>query len=165
MITLLTILGLSFLILGHEAGHFFTAKAFRLKIDEFGFGFPPRMFAKKRGETEYSFNWLPFGGFVKIAGENDTPSGPAELQAVPEGEKKRYFAFQPAWKRVVIIVAGVAINFIIGWLLLSIVFMVGTPQIVVVTGVQANSPAALAGFHEGGVIKGFSGVTNLTEFI
>lgn len=165
MVTLLTILGLSFLILGHEAGHFFTAKAFRLKIDEFGFGFPPRMFAKKRGETEYSFNWLPFGGFVKIAGENDVPSNSIDLATVPEEEQKRYFSFQPAWKRVVIIVAGVAINFVIGWLLLSAVFMVGTPRIVVVTGVQEGSPAAGAGFQEGDIVKGFSGISELTGFI
>src|ERR1035438_1291253 len=71
LIIIIVIVGLSLLILGHEAGHFFVAKMFGLKIDEFGFGFPPRIFAvrPKNSETEYSFNWLPFGGFVRIGGE------------------------------------------------------------------------------------------------
>src|SRR5580698_6070509 len=69
LIIIIVIVGLSLLILGHEAGHFFVTKMFGLKIDEFGFGFPPRIFAIKRGDTEYSFNWLPFGGFVRISGE------------------------------------------------------------------------------------------------
>src|SRR6185437_15345570 len=69
LIILIVIICLSLLILGHEAGHFFVAKAFGLKVDEFGFGFPPRIKAWKKGETEYSINWLPFGGFVRIGGE------------------------------------------------------------------------------------------------
>src|SRR3989344_5007533 len=106
LIALFVIVGLSVLILGHEAGHFFVAKLFKLKVDEFGFGFPPRMFAWRpnrwikedgtlrqvQGETEYSFNWLPFGGFVKIAGENDRIQGNvSELHLLPEEEKKRVF--------------------------------------------------------------------------
>ncbi len=69
LIVILVIVGLSLLILGHEAGHFFAAKVFGLKVDEFGFGFPPRITAWKKGDTEYSVNWLPFGGFVRIGGE------------------------------------------------------------------------------------------------
>ena len=71
VIFFIVLFGLSALILGHEAGHFFAARWFKLKIEEFGIGFPPRIFARKKGETEYSVNWLPFGGFVRIAGEND----------------------------------------------------------------------------------------------
>lgn len=72
LIIILVIIGLSLLILGHEAGHFFAAKSFGLKVDEFGFGFPPRIKAWKKGDTEYSINWLPFGGFVKIGGSEES---------------------------------------------------------------------------------------------
>src|SRR3989338_9065364 len=58
------------LVLVHEFGHFFTAKRFGIRVDEFGFGFPPKLFSFKKGETEYSFNLLPLGGFVKIFGES-----------------------------------------------------------------------------------------------
>ena len=57
------------LIIVHECGHFFAAKLFGIKVDEFGIGFPPRVLAWRYGETEYSLNWLPFGGFVRIFGE------------------------------------------------------------------------------------------------
>ena len=58
------------LVLVHEAGHFFAAKIVKMRVDEFAFGFPPRLFSIKKGETEYSFNALPLGGYVKIHGEN-----------------------------------------------------------------------------------------------
>ena len=102
---IIVIVSLSFLILAHEAGHFFSARCFRLKVDEFGFGFPPRLFSwfpgKNRGRengTRYSVNLLPFGGFVKIAGEN---SGPDEIKAAEnlnENEKKRIFLFQAVYR-------------------------------------------------------------------
>src|SRR3989344_2327634 len=109
LIAIFVIVGLSLLILGHEAGHFFVAKLFKLKVDEFGFGFPPRLFAwrpkrwikhgatlrQAQGETEYSFNWLPFGGFVKIAGENDALSGdPQKSEEENAAIKKRLFMNQ-----------------------------------------------------------------------
>ena len=75
MIILLMIIGISVLILVHELGHFLAAKYFGLLVEEFGFGFPPRLFSKKIGETVYSFNLLPFGGYVKIYGENRTDTG------------------------------------------------------------------------------------------
>lgn len=163
---ILVIIGLSILIFGHEAGHFFVAKLFKLKIDEFGFGFPPRIFAKKKGETEYSLNWLPFGGFVKIAGENDRISSENEkLESLTPEEKKRIFLFQPAWKRALIILAGVTINFVIGWLLISIVFMVGTPKELVVSGVQEASPAAIAGIKTGDVVKNYLESAPFVDFI
>lgn len=186
LIAIIVIIGLSVLILSHEAGHFFAAKFFGLKVDEFGFGFPPRIFAwrskNKRvisaptsngegAETEYSLNWLPFGGFVKIAGESDpAPFDKGEEQAptvshVSEEEKKRLFNFQPAWKKALIIFAGVAINFLLGWLLVSIVFAVGTPQAVVVTGVEAGSPAAQAGIMSGDVLKGYKTTDDFINFV
>lgn len=171
LIVLIVIIGLSVLILGHEAGHFLVAKLFKLKIDEFGFGFPPRIFAwrpfdaaqGKKGETEYSINALPFGGFVRIAGENDRLNGDLEkLEALPEEEKKRFFFSQPAWKRALITGAGVAVNFIIGWLLISLIFMAGTPRALVISGIQKDSPASQIGIIEGDVIKDF---TKADEFI
>ena len=72
MTILIVIISLSLLILVHEAGHFFAAKFFGVRVDEFGLGFPPRIFGKKIGETTYSINLLPLGGFVKIYGEDST---------------------------------------------------------------------------------------------
>lgn len=166
MVTILIIIGLSFLILSHEAGHFFVARLFNLKIDEFGFGFPPRIFARKKGETEYSLNWLPFGGFVKIAGEDDRLTDSIEkLEALPPEEKKRLFMFQPPFKRALVIGAGVMVNFIIGWFLVSLVFLVGAPSVVIVEDVMANSPAALAGIKRGDIIVGYEKAQDFINFI
>ncbi|MDO8515852.1 MAG: site-2 protease family protein [bacterium] len=163
MFIIFVIACISFIIIAHEAGHFFTAKLFKLKIDEFGFGFPPRIKAFKKGEIEYSLNWLPFGGFVKIAGENDRMTdNVGHLEALPPEEKKHYFLFQPAWVRATVLLAGVFINFFLGWLLMTIVFMTGTPQILVVQGVEPNSPAALAGIKTDDIIKNY---TRADEFI
>jgi regulator of sigma E protease len=161
-------IGLSILILGHEAGHFFAARFFKLKIDEFGFGFPPRIFAwrPKNSETEYSLNWLPFGGFVKIAGENDRMNEDvAKLKELPEAERKRIFLFQPAWKRAVVLLAGVAVNFLIGWILITAIFMVGVPRAIVVSDVVSGSPAETAGFKKNDVILQFSEAELFTKFI
>ena len=76
LITILVfLLILSVLVLIHEAGHFFVAKKFGIKVEEFGFGFPPKMFSFKKGETIYSINWLPIGGFVKLYGEDEAGAG------------------------------------------------------------------------------------------
>jgi regulator of sigma E protease len=177
LIILLVIIGLSLLILGHEAGHFFVAKAFGLKIDEFGFGFPPRIFAIKRGETEYSFNWLPFGGFVKISGERgefamqDQLAGKTEAMTMDHAEKEkasrdpRLLFNQPAWKKSLIMLAGVFVNFIIGWLLITIVLLVGTPNALVISRAQAGSPAEQAGIMSGDVVKGFANSEDFIAFV
>jgi regulator of sigma E protease len=182
LIVILVIIGLSFLILGHEAGHFFVAKAFGLKVDEFGIGFPPRIVAKKFGDTEYSINWLPFGGFVRISGErgefeaispeegNAGASGVGAQIAAPQPEmsdadKARLFYNQPAWKKSVIVLAGVFMNFILGWLLIAAVFMVGVPQTLVISGTEAGSPAAAAGIQSGDVIKGYTDSQSFINYI
>ncbi len=188
LIAILVIIGLSLLILGHEAGHFVVAKLFGLKVDEFGFGFPPRIFAWRpkarrkgnetlrqdadgelsrttQGETEYSFNWLPFGGFVKIAGEQGEFGSDSRIDAATEEEKKRLFYFQPAWKRSLVILAGVMINFVIGWLLISLVLMIGTPQAVVITDVQPNSPAAAVGLQAGDKVNGYTDLQTFINFV
>ncbi len=148
MTIFILIISISFLILIHELGHFLAAKAFGRWVEEFGIGFPPRLFKKKIGETVYSVNALPFGGFVKIHGE----------QAREEGEidpmKERSFAVLSVWRRIVIIGAGVVMNFFMGWFLLSIIFMVGIPRAVVVTDVVKGAPAALVGIERGDVVVG-----------
>ena len=78
---LLFLIILLVLVLVHEFGHFFVAKRFGIRVDEFGFGFPPKLFGKKYGETEYTVNLLPLGGFVKIFGET-----PDDLPAVPSAQ-------------------------------------------------------------------------------
>lgn len=185
LIALLVIIGLAVLILGHEAGHFAVAKLFNMKVDEFGFGFPPRIFAwrpKKKitqpdgtiqevhSETEYSLNWLPFGGFVRIAGETDSPvevpttegtrEVPLEIEsasAAPvSSDDPRLFYNQAAYKRALVTIAGVTVNFLIGWILLSFVFMVGTPTAVVIVGLDKNTPAAQAGIQSGDIVVNYS---------
>ncbi len=159
LIGLLVFAGLSLLILAHEAGHFFAAKFFKLKVDEFGFGFPPRMFSWKRGETLYSLNWLPFGGFVRIAGEQDG------IENDPSIPRDRLFNTQPLWKRLIVIVAGVLINFIAGWLIISGVFMAGMPTAVVINEVRPGSPAYEAGFQSGDIVKGFESSASFSNYI
>ena len=145
------------LVLVHESGHFFTAKRFGIRVDEFGFGFPPKLFGIKRGETEYTFNALPIGGFVKIFGENpdeENTYGP---------DKERSFVNKPAWQQAIVLFAGIFANFLLAWLLFSFGFMSGLPTSVgserkgyqlkdvnlVVVSVLANSPAEKAGLKTG----------------
>src|SRR6185369_2224467 len=90
---------LSILVLIHEAGHYFVARFLNIKVEEFGFGLPPRAFGIRRGETLYSINWLPIGGFVKLYGEDSAGSGSVDLksQALPTKDKDRAFYARPVW--------------------------------------------------------------------
>jgi regulator of sigma E protease len=152
-----------------------VAKLFKLRVDEFGIGFPPRMFAWKKGETEYSVNWLPFGGFVKIAGENDhMDKETAVMESAVDGVvtpiaevagKDRYFFARPAWQRALVLFAGVAVNFFIGWLFLTIVFAVGTQPILAIQNVDVNSPAASAGVEAGDIIQHYEHVGDFIAYI
>ena len=156
MTILLTILGLALLILVHELGHFLCAKLFNIRVDEFGIGFPPRVFGKKIGETLYSVNLLPLGGFVRLAGETVTP---AALQ------DPRSFSAAPATARAIIVAAGVIVNIVAGWALIAAVLFVGTPNAIVIDEVRQGTPAAIAGFRAGDVVNGFVEAKALTEFI
>ncbi len=146
MIIVYVIIGLSLLILVHELWLFFVAKLFGVRVDEFGFGYPPRLFAKKYGETEYSINALPFGGFVKIYGE--------DVSKVDKSDPayKRSFASQPAWKRSAIILAGVFMNVVLAFVLLSLIFMLGAPKHMGIASVTENSPAEEAGLQAGDIV-------------
>jgi regulator of sigma E protease len=123
------------LVVIHEFGHFLAAKAFGIKVLEFGIGFPPKAVTYlRKGETEYTLNWLPIGGFVRLLGEED-PSDPRSLAA------------QSAWKRLTVIYAGVVMNLILAVVLLAVGYMV--PREVdftraQVTSVSEDSPAAEA---------------------
>lgn len=143
IIAVIAFLGiLAGLILAHELGHFVTAKASRVRVDEFGLGFPPRLLSIKRGETRYSLNAIPLGGFVKMAGEED-PKVPGSLASKGIGT------------RLLILSAGSLMNALLPLLLFSIAFMVPHDTLVgqvVVEEVATNSPAASAGFESGDVI-------------
>lgn len=123
MSVILLIVVLVALIVVHELGHFFAAKLSGMRVDEFGVGYPPRAAAKRFGETEYSLNWLPFGGFVKIYGEDD-PQG-TETSAENAG---RAFSDKNRALQAFVLIAGVAMNLVFAWLLISGSLLVGTPR-------------------------------------
>ncbi len=115
---------LSVVVLIHEAGHFFTARRFGIKVEEFGFGFPPRLFGKKRKGTIYSINWIPLGGFVKLYGEDDAGGGKISSKDKNHEAKKdlehAYFT-KPAWQRALVILAGILMNFFLAVIIFYIV--------------------------------------------
>ena len=111
----LAILALGFLIFIHELGHFFAAKRCGIRVEKFSIGFGPRLFGFRRGETDYCISALPFGGFVKMAGESP------DEQKGEEGE----FASAPVGHRIFVAIAGPAMNFIMGVILFSFVYFVG----------------------------------------
>ena len=116
------ILVLGLLIFVHELGHFIMARRAGVKVEEFGFGFPPRIFGKKVGETIYSINLLPLGGFVKIYGEmgEDEKKSKKNKKTKTKPNKKRAFYNQPISSRAKILVAGVTMNFLLAAVLLAV---------------------------------------------
>lgn len=155
MITIIAfLLILSVLVLIHEFGHFLTAKKFGIKVEEFGVGFPPRAWGKKVGETIYSINWLPIGGFVKMYGEDEAGMGKINVKnpTQVEGDLNRAFFARPLWQRMLVVVAGVIMNFMLGVVLLSVLTtVVGTAipaNNIIVTEVSPKSPAALHGIQK-----------------
>lgn len=137
---------LAVLVLIHELGHFLAAKKNGILVEEFGFGFPPRLFGFKKGETLYSINLLPIGGFVKLYGEE-----------YHEGESsKRAFVSKTPAQKAFVIIAGVIGNFLLAWVLITYLFTQGVPtptDKVIVEGVSKNSPAEVAQLKSGDVIN------------
>jgi len=109
---LVFLLILSVIVLIHELGHFFVAKKLGIKVEEFGFGFPPRVFGIKRGETVYSINWLPIGGFVKLYGEDEAGGGKLKVQStkLKVTDEKRAFFARSIPQRAAVVVAGIVMN-------------------------------------------------------
>lgn len=149
---LLFVVSISVLILAHEWGHFMAARRAGMKIEEFGIGFPPRVWGKKRGGVLYSINLLPIGGFVRIFGE--------------DGEHRSEsgsFSSKPILSRMLVIAAGVLMNVAVAWALISVVFMIGAPteltsdelaasardRSVFISFVAEGSPAQKAGVQAG----------------
>jgi len=150
---------LALLVLVHEWGHFRAARKFGIRVDEFGFGFPPKIFGKKYGETEYTLNWIPLGGFVKIFGEQ---------RGEGEGDPNSFIS-KPVWQRMIVILAGVFMNWVLAVVLLTVGFLYGLPQLVTdenaerardvsvaITQIAPNSPAKEAGFKVGDSITQLS---------
>lgn len=146
---------LALLVMVHEWGHFKAARKFGIRVDEFGFGFPPKIWGVKKGETEYSVNWIPLGGFVRIFGES------REGEGEPDS-----FISKSIPKRMAVILAGVTMNWILAATLLTVGFWYGLPQEVndanfgrardvqvIITKVTSESPAEKAGLKIGDAVK------------
>lgn len=156
------ILVLVALIVVHEFGHFVVAKLSGMRVDEFGIGYPPRAWAFKKGETEYSLNWLPFGGFVKIFGEDMEEKLPG---AAPTTES-RAFSARPRILQAATLFAGIAMNLLFAYVLITATLLMGTPRAltdaellvatdvsVAVAGVLPGSAAEEAGLKPGDYIQ------------
>lgn len=148
MTILIFIITLSILVLVHELGHFLMAKKMGVKVEEFGIGLPPKIFGVKKGETLYSINLLPIGGFVKLFGE--------EYSEVNHKTKKdRTFVNKKPWQKTLIVLGGVIGNFLLGWVIFSYLVTQGIfvpTNKVLVEKVTKNSPAANAGLKVGDTI-------------
>ncbi len=163
---LVALVVLSFLVLIHEFGHFMVAKKQGLLVEEFGIGLPPRLIGKKIGETIYSINALPLGGFVRIFGEEGKSDESVENEYKSKKLEKRAFYAQKPWRRMLVLIAGIFMNFLLGFLIVWALFAKGTVMLlgdanrqyahdiaVTVTGVQSGSPAEASGFKQGDAIE------------
>jgi regulator of sigma E protease len=140
---------LSVMMFVHEFGHFITARMTGITVLEFGFGLPPRLWGFKRNGVIYSINWIPFGAFVKMLGEED-PTAPNS------------FASKPRSIRAIVLSAGSAMNFLLAVAAFSMVYIVGVPGVapdgpVTIADIAPDSPAQTAGLQPGDVIVGFNG--------
>ena len=142
---------LGFLIFAHEAGHFFVAKFFKVKVLVFSLGFGKRIFGFRKGDTDYRVSIVPLGGYVRMAGdspEENVPGNPDE------------FLSKPKWQRFLILFAGPAMNVLIAIVFMAGIAMVGTEQLItrpVIASVEPNKPAARAGLQGGDIIVAIKG--------
>lgn len=175
---------LSILVLIHELGHFLVAKRLGIKVEEFGFGFPPRLFGKKKGETMYSVNALPFGGFVKLYGEDEAGGGKLKVKSekfkVDEvKDLKRAFFARAAHERASVVVAGVVMNVLLAAVIFYVYLGISgfraeiplvypyhffgvsetTTSEVVISGVAKDGPAAAAGISPFSKVIAVNGVS------
>ncbi len=162
MNVIIFILILGILVFIHELGHFLFAKLFNIRVDEFGFGYPPKIFKMFRWKgTDFTMNWIPFGGFVKIFGEADDGG---ELS---ESEKNVSLVHKPRWQQLLVMFGGILFNVIFAWILFSGLYMSGVTASVdvapsgyefsesqlLVTGILPDSPASISGLAVGDELK------------
>ncbi|MDD4989954.1 MAG: M50 family metallopeptidase [Candidatus Pacebacteria bacterium] len=154
---LIVVVSLILLMSLHELGHFLLAKKFGIAIEEFGVGYPPRIWGKKIKGTIYSVNWLPLGAFVKILGEDDNTE-----------KSKGSFASKPIWQRALVLLGGVASFWLVAFLIITVLSGISgvptavpdsfngtgkeTPKVLIFS-VAKNSPAEIAGIKSGDTIK------------
>lgn len=160
MTIILFLVVLAILIFVHELGHFIVAKKSGIRVDEFAIGFPPKIISWVRGETKYVLNLIPFGGYVKIFGENP------DEESISGEDSKRSFVNAKKWKQVCVLISGVGMNIVFAWILISISFMFGSmvpvgegtdnsyakyvkDSQVILTSVKVDSPAEKAGLLQG----------------
>ena len=149
---LLAFLGFAVLIILHELGHFFAAKAVGMRVERFSLFFPPLLGRIRRGETEYAIGAIPLGGYVKITGMN-----PAE-EIPPEHAHRAYYR-QPVWKRIFVISAGPAVNIVLAFLILWALIWangIGEPQKQIE---RVTTPPALGVLAPGDRLISVDGVT------
>lgn len=142
------------LIAVHEFGHYLSARLLGMKVLEFAFGFPPRVAAVEKGGIKYSLNLIPFGGFVRILGQDDFT-----IHQEGEGDP-RAFTSKPWWSQALVLVAGVTMNLIFALVVLTIAFATGTTAPtgdVRVDQVAANSPAEHAGIQTNDIVRSVDG--------
>ncbi len=160
MSVLIFLVILSILVFVHEFGHYITAKKNGIRVDEFAIGFPPRIFSWMRGETRWSLNLIPIGGYVKIFGENP------DEESMEGPDSSRSFVKKSKWVQVLVLSAGIIFNIAFAWLLITLGFMFGFPvpaanyaqeyienTHLVIVATLPDSPATLSGVQSGDTIE------------
>lgn len=161
MTLIIFLIVLALLIFVHELGHFLVARWCGIRVDEFALGFGPKIFSKTVGETKYSLNLIPFGGYVKIFGENP------DDESINGPDNERSFVHKPKWQQIAVLFAGVFFNFVFAAILIAVSFSSGVlasvesyPQYadrmtdpnIVISYVNPGSPAEEAGLKAGDMI-------------
>lgn len=144
---------LGILVFIHELGHFLAAKWAGIRVERFSLGFPPRMFGKKIGDTDYCISWIPLGGYVKMAGMIDE-SFDEQIEGKPDE-----FSSKPIWKRAIVIGAGPFMNLLLAFALFSgIIYKEGLPEAVpVIDSIIEKMPAEALGLQSGDRILSIAG--------
>jgi len=152
---------LGVLIFFHELGHFLFAKLLGVKVERFSIGLGPSLYTRKYGETEYILAAIPFGGYIKMLGENTSLEDMGQEGVAPpsEADLKRAFDRQPVWKRSTIILMGPLFNIVLAFLIFVVFFSVyGEPMsLPQIGGVMTNSPAVEAGLKGGDIVVSIDG--------